>query len=256
MWFFMEKPISGCEQKRFTVSEMWSVVCLTDEYFHHIPPFYVLWSPKRAVNTGLTVHFISRQSCTQKPISPAVSCWKLSLMLSGYVWKHYAAHAFYTVHRCFGNSDALIISPVPMVTKMDVSLWKSWRLFASHRGRGVDSIGLCVSVFQRQANANTTCDVFEGFTDRRVKVDPLTFHSHTLFHGALPFDDSFLILLLSSWTVALYPTVLSGQVDITVHDGRGSGLILTLTLMSSWCGIKAETLVGAAEPLQSSTAPL
>lgn len=28
---------------------------------------------------------------------------------------------FYTVHCCFGKRDAFIISPVPMVTKTDVS---------------------------------------------------------------------------------------------------------------------------------------
>lgn len=32
--------------------------------------------------------------------------------------------ASYTVHRCFGKTDAFIISLVPMVTKMDISLWR------------------------------------------------------------------------------------------------------------------------------------
>ena len=44
-------------------------------------------------------------------------------------------HCFLYVHRCFGKTDAFIIGLVPMVTKMDVSLWKVLCLFGSDSGR-------------------------------------------------------------------------------------------------------------------------
>lgn len=94
--------------------------------------------------------------------------------------------AFYTVavHRCFKKSDAFIISLVPMVTKMDVSLWKIL-LFVWFRQQLKSTLSARVANSQRkdEVNANIACDLFVGFCDRCMKkVNPLTFHAHALFH--------------------------------------------------------------------------
>ena len=72
--------------------------------------------------------------------------------------------AFYTVHRCFGKSDAFIISLVPMVTKTDeeeedphVCLVQT-ALESTLSARVTD----CQFTKQRM-NANITCDLFVGF---------------------------------------------------------------------------------------------
>ncbi len=76
--------------------------------------------------------------------------------------------AFYTVHRCFGKSDAFIISLVPMVTKTDVSLWKSlvfvwFRQQWSRLYLPVRPFACVNSQRKDEANANTACDLFVRF---------------------------------------------------------------------------------------------
>lgn len=117
--------------------------------------------------------------------------------------------ALYTVHRCFGKSDAFIISLVPMVTKTDVSLWKIlvfvWiRQQWSRLYRPVWLFACVNSQRKDEANANITCDLFVGFCEGRMEVDPLAFHAHahTLFHWTLPFDDDPFIKLLNCGTVS------------------------------------------------------
>lgn len=79
--------------------------------------------------------------------------------------------ASYTVHRCFGKTDAFIISLVPMVTKMDISLWRIvvfvW--FTQQRRSTLSAdVTICllwVCKEKNEANANITRDSFRLVTD-------------------------------------------------------------------------------------------
>lgn len=162
-----------------------------------------------------------------------------------------------------------------MVTKMDVSSWKIlvfvWFRQLWSAGRLYLPVWLFASVNSQridEAYANVTCDLFVGFCDRCMKVDLLTFHAHAhaLFHCTLPFDGSFLILVLSPWTVELYPTdwLAAGLVDITVHDGCGYGaapshlpfLCDVLLVSNKGWNPRGNRYASAAQQLHSTTAPL
>lgn len=148
--------------------------------------------------------------------------WKLSV----YIWQTLCCIAFYTVHRCFGKSDACIISlscsygnqdecvfvedPYVCLVQMAVKwLYLPVWPFA------------CVNSQRKDVNLRSLCRVLW------LRHDGGSFHAHAhaLFHWMLPFDDSLLIFLLSYWTFELYPTgwVGTGLVDIIVHDGCGYG---------------------------------
>lgn len=93
------------------------------------------------INTCIICHLTifhkarARQSCIEKPVYSASFMlfpdWNGTEVLTNAVTNAVRScltticcAAFYTVHRCFGKSDAFIISLVPMATKTDVSLWK------------------------------------------------------------------------------------------------------------------------------------
>lgn len=127
-------------------------------------------------------------------------------------------------------------------------LWEKWCLYnksCSYGNQGgrlfVEDPGACFGSDSCEVDSMCLCS-FTGCGWSRCKHDlsvwvfffvtdswrwillTLHVHAHALFHWTMAFDDSLLILSLSSWTVASDPTdfIAAGWADITGHDGRGS----------------------------------
>lgn len=97
---------------------------------------------------------------------------------------------------------------------------------------------------------NITWDPFEGLCDRCMKVEPLTFHAHTLFHWTLPFDYSVQIISINRWAVAFWlSSSMVGRFHSTwVWQLCCSYAGCTVSLMSTWSQINSETLMGDGLP--------